>query len=160
MKTKFFIFLFFFTISFTIFSQTRKAIPAGRFEALSGIKVSHSTKDSPGISKEGGANIWSEIEKNFPSESGEVLFANMGSLEVGLKSKNFHEAKNIEQGLDLLITSDLQRDKSMTKFLRGKKMIALFDVRPLQKIIFSLTDYEVISYRAEKATNFYLLKTK
>lgn len=162
MKTNIFVLCLILSLPFALSSQTRKAIPAGRYEALSGIKSSHSGKnqDASIVSKEGVRDIWAEIEKNYTTESGEVLFANMGSLEVGLKSKNFHEAKSIERGLDLLITSDLQRDKAMTKFLRGKKLIALFDVRPLQKIISTLTEFEVLSFHTEKNTNFYLLKTK
>ncbi len=149
------------SLPFALSSQTRKAIPAGRYEALSGIKVSRSGKaDIQQTTHESSKQIWVEVEKYFGPENGEVLYANLASTEVAIKAKNFHEAKNMDQGFDLLITSDLNKDQSAMKFLRGKKMIALFDQRPIDKIISSLKNFEVISFKADSTTNFYLLKTK
>jgi hypothetical protein len=162
MKNNIIVFVLILALPFALSSQTRKAIPAGRYEALSGIKMSHSGKSqetgSPG--HETSKQVWGDIEKYFSSESNEILYANLASAEVGIKSKNFHEASNMYLGFDLLITSDLQKDKMLIKFLRGKKMIALFDVRPLDKVMPIIKSYELVSYRAEKGSNFYLLKTK
>jgi hypothetical protein len=149
-------------LPFALSSQTRKAIPAGRYEALSGIKTSHNGKmqESSKQGRDSIQQIWNDIEKYFSNDTADILYANLASIEIGIKSKNFHEAKNMDQGFDLLITSDLQKDKILTKYLKGKRMVALFDVRPLEKIISSLKKYEVVAFRAEKNTNFYLLKTK
>jgi len=147
---------------FALFAQTRKAIPAGRYEALSGIKLSRSGKnqDNIGSSKESTKSIWSELEKIYANDSGDILFANLAKVEVGIKSKNFKEALNSEKGFDLILTNDLKRDKAITKHLRGKKMIVLFDSRPLQKALPLLNEYEILNFQAEKASNLYLLKIK
>lgn len=162
MKTNIFIFFLILALPFALSSQTRKAIPAGRYEALSGVKVSRSGKaqeiGTPG--HESSKQMWGDIEKYFSNESSEILYANLASIEVGIKSKNFHEASNMYQGFDLLISADLQKDKALVKFLRGKKMIALFDKRALDKLMPTIKNFEIVSYRAEKSTNFYLLKTK
>ena len=162
MKTNILILILILSLPFALSSQTRKAIPAGRYEALSGIKISRTGKNQETGSsvRDTSKQVWSEVEKYFTNEQGELLYANLASTEVGIKSKNFHEAKSMDQGFDLLITSNLQKDKELVKYLRGKKMIALFDPRPLEKIIPSLKNYEVVSFRAEKTSNFYLLKTK
>lgn len=161
MKKNIFFLLLILSLPFALSSQTRKAIPAGRYEALSGIKISRSGKaDMQQTNLDSSKQVWVEIEKYFGPENGEILYANLASTEVAIKAKNFHEAKNMDQGFDLLITSDLTRDQSVMKFLRGKKMIALFDQRPIDKIITSLKKFEVITFRADTTTNFYLLKTK
>ena len=162
MKTNILILILILSLPFALSSQTRKAIPAGRYEALSGIKISRNGKNQEvgNQGRDSGRQVWSEVEKFFSNEPGEIVYANLASTEVGIKSKNFREAKNMDQGFDLLITSNLQKDKELIKHLRGKKMIALFDVRPLEKIIPSLKNYEVVTFRAEKNSNFYLLKTK
>jgi hypothetical protein len=161
-KTNLFILTIILSLPFALSSQTRKAIPAGRYEALSGVKVSHGSKnqETNNHDHDSSKQIWDEVEKYFINEPGEVYYANLAGTEVGIKSRNFHEAKSIDQGLDLLITSDLKKDKEFVKHLKGKKMVALFDSRPLEKIITTLHSYEVVSYRAEGNGNFYLLKTK
>ena len=162
MKTNIFVLLLILSLPFALSSQTRKAIPPGRYEALSGVKTSHSGKiqEASITGHESTKQLWTDVEKYFINESGEVLYANLASVEVGIRSKNFQEAKNMNLGFDLLITADLQKDKPLLKYLRGKKVIALFDVRPLDKMVPVLKNYEIVSYRADKASNFYLLKTK
>jgi hypothetical protein len=162
MKTNIFLLIAILSIPFALSSQTRKAIPAGRYEALSGIKVSHSVKNQEANTQERDSNkqIWNDIEKYFANEKGDVLYANLSSQEFGIKLQNFHEAKDIDQGFDLLLSTNLQKDKEISKYLRGKKIVALFDHRPLEKIVSTLGRFEIISFRADKSTNFYLLKTK
>ncbi len=162
MKTNILIFLLILAIPFALSSQTRKAIPAGRYEALSGIKISRSGKslDVGNFDRDSNKQIWNEVEKFFINESGEILYTNLASMEVGIRAKNIKEAQNMDLGFDLLITANLQKDKSVLKYLRGKKMVALFDTRPLDKMLNSIKDFEIITYRTEKNINFYLLKTK
>ena len=162
MKTNILIFLLILAIPFALSSQTRKAIPAGRYEALSGIKISRSGKslDVGNFDRDSNKQIWNEVEKFFINESGEILYTNLASMEVGIRAKNIKEAQNMDLGFDLLITANLQKDKGVLKYLRGKKMVALFDARPLDKMLNSIKDFEIITYRTEKNINFYLLKTK
>jgi hypothetical protein len=162
MKTNIFLLIVILSIPFALSSQTRKAIPAGRYEALSGIKISHSVRNQEANAQVHDSNkqIWEDLEKYFANEKGDILYVNLSSREFGLKLQNFHEVKNIDQEFDLLLSTNLQRDKEISKHLRGKKIVALFDRQPLEKVISKLGKYEIISYRADKSMNVYLLRTK
>ena len=162
MKSNIFILVIVLSIPFALSSQTRKAIPAGRYEALSGIKVARNSKNQETISSglTTGKIFWQEVEKHFPVNAEEIVYVNLASMDFGIKSKNFHEAKNIDQDLDLLVTADLAKDQQFLKRLKGQGIIVLRDSRSLEKMMTHLKSYEVLSFHSEKDEHFYLLKRK
>ena len=65
-------FFFVLSIPFALSSQTRKAIPAGRYEALSGVKNSRNLKstDSNVIDrKDSTALFWNEVLSHMPENT-------------------------------------------------------------------------------------------
>jgi hypothetical protein len=151
-------------VPFALSSQTRKAIPAGRYEALSGIKVSR-TKNEVVQSNSSEASIWQEVMKNLPADKANYFyFKNYTNQELNLSAlmptKNFKEVTRPEMGFDLLISENLKVDKDKLNNLSKKGMILFITKMPLKETINYLASYDLILFQSINRENFYLLKLK
>jgi hypothetical protein len=156
-------------IPFALSSQTRKAIPAGRYEALSGVKNSRTAKStdatSENSSKEAMSLFWSEVVSHFPEKESKISFFVSGKMEdfemSYLTAKGYKSNSNLSDKTKLIFSDDLKRDKETLKSIQGKdKLIVLKDNRELKDVMFALQKFEVILYQAENKTNYFLLKQK
>ena len=147
-------------------SQTRKAIPAGRYEALSGVKISHSQKsiDSSGL-KDSLGLFWTEAGKHIPQGRNENSYFNSGTFDANSKaflaSKGIQEAKSLDSRVTILLSDDLIRDNDVFKKIKTKgSLLILKDKHPLKDVMSTLGQFEVIIYQSEADNNYYLLKHK
>lgn len=147
-------------------SQTRKAIPAGRYEALSGVKLSHSLKSSDtSLSKDSLGLFGSEVAKHIPQGRNENSFFSVGvsdsNLKAFLASKGVLEAKNLDSRVNILLSDNLNRDLNVLTKLKTKgSLVILKDKHGLKDILSTLNRFEVIIYQAEADINYFLLKLK
>jgi hypothetical protein len=147
-------------------SQTRKAIPAGRYEALSGVKISHSQKSiDSSVSKDSIGLFWSEVAKHIPQGRNENSYFNTGVFDPNFKnflsSKGVLEAKTLDSRVNILLSDDLTRDTDIYKKIKTKgSLVILRDKHSLKDVMSSLGQYEVVVYQAEADNNYYLLKHK
>ena len=148
-------------------SQTRKAIPAGRYEALAGVKVSHSLKSTEGSAplKDSLGLFWSEVTKHIPQGHNEYSYYSSGitdaSFSTFLSSKGIREVKTLNDHVNIFLSDNLTRDNSALKKLKTKgSLVILRDKHPLKDVIANLSLYEVMVYQVEAENNYYLLKLK
>lgn len=146
-------------------SQTRKAIPAGRYEALSGVKVSHpkiadsvQNKDSLGL-------FWSEVAKHIPQGREDNTFYSSKSADPNFKtflsSKGVLESKKLDNKVNIMLSDDLNRDSELFKKMKNKgSLVILKDNHNLKEILASLSQFEVVFYQSEAEHNYFLLKLK
>lgn len=158
------IFVFVLMIPFALSSQTRKGIPAGRYESLSGIKVSRTNKNEVGTLSSGQSTVWQEVQKNLQADKNEYLYLKSYSKEINLNAlipnKGFKEAKKFEQGFDLLITEDLNKDREILKNLKPKGLIVFISSSTIKNTVNSFGKYELLVYQSQNFENYYLLKAK
>ena len=147
-------------------SQTRKAIPAGRYEALSGVKISHSVKGSESaISKDALGLFWTEVAKHIPQGHKENTYFSSGAFDPNFKtflsSKGVLEAKEMNPKVNIIMSDDYSRDSDLLKKLKEKgSLIILKDKHPLKEIIAQFPQHEVVVYQTETENNYFLLKSK
>lgn len=147
-------------------SQTRKAIPAGRYEALSGVKISHSLKSiDSSAPKDSLGLFWSEVAKHIPQGRNENAYFNSGVFDVNFKnfliSRGVTEAKTLDSRVNILLSDDLIRDNNSLKKIKTKgSLVILRDKHLLKDVMTALGQYEVVIYQAEVDNNYYLLKRK
>ena len=147
-------------------SQTRKAIPAGRYEALSGIKTSHGQKSIDSASSKDSVGLfWSEVAKHIPQGRNENSYFNSGIFDANFKlflsSKGVREAKNLDSRVNILLSDDLHRDQNVIKKIKNSgSILILKDKHLLKDVMSNLGQYEVVVYQAESDNNYYLLKHK
>lgn len=156
------------SIPFALSSQTRKAIPAGRYEALSGIKNSRlakSTDSQMNEKKDSASLFWNEVLSHVPENSKNVSYYSTGKMDEFstsyLTTKGVKAARNLRGGIDILVSDDLNRDKDVIRNLKNKNgLVVLKDAQELKVVMASLSQYEVLLYQAEDKSNFFLLKLK
>lgn len=162
-------FFFVLSIPFALSSQTRKAIPAGRYEALSGIKNSRASKINETVTstdkKEAVTLFWTEILSHIPEKSTNLNFFSSGKLDEyessTLKSKGLVQASQIGLKTKLVYSDNLKRDENALKSLKNKdSLVVLKDNRELKEVMGLLSQFEVLLYQAESQTNYFLLKLK
>lgn len=147
-------------------SQTRKAIPAGRFEALSGVKATHSTKGADAnIGKDSIYLFENEMIKHIREGSSGNFYYISGSFGPDFKtlltSKGAMESSSINARVNILLSDDLGRDKNLFKKIKTKgSLIVLKDKHGLKDVIAAFNSYEVLIYQAQADSNYYLLKLK
>ena len=148
-------------------SQTRKAIPAGRYEALSGAKSSHTIKgtEATAPNKDSMGMFWSEVAKHFPTDHKQYSYFNSGVIDTGFSSlfssKGIHESKYFDESVNFLISDNLSRDNNSIKKLKIRgSLVILKDKHPLKEVMASLNQYDVVIYESEGDSHFYLLKLK
>lgn len=146
-------------------SQTRKAIPAGRYEALSGVKTSHTQKNTDtAIPKDSIGLFWAEVAKHIPQGNENVYFSSGvfdANFKIFLSSKGVLESKKLESRVNILLSDDLIRDNDLFKKIKTKgSLVILRDKHSLKDIIATLSQYDVVIYQTEAENNFYLLKHK
>lgn len=147
-------------------SQTRKAIPAGRYEALSGVKVSHGSKSVDNfLTKDSLGLFWSEVLKQISQEKTENFFYSIGATDANVKAflvgKGVHEAKNLDNRVNILLSDSLERDSGIFKNITTKgSLVVLKDKHGLKDILSTLNRFDVIIYQAEVGNNYFLLKLK
>lgn len=147
-------------------SQTRKAIPAGRYEALSGVKISHSLKNADNsLTKDSLGLFWSEVAKHIPQGRNENSFYNIGVIDTNFKkflsSKGVLEAKSLDSRVNILLSDNLSRDNDVLKKIKTKgSLIILRDKHVLKDVLSTLNRFDVIVYQAEIDNNYFLLKLK
>ncbi len=162
--------VFVLSIPFALSSQTRKAIPAGRYEALSGVKNSRTSKLND-LSVEAGLNaesaniVWNEALKHLPAGNSEVSYFSKSELDPIwaslLSSKGLVPAGKVSSSTQIVFSDNLKRDLSMFKSLSKGKIVILKDKQSLKDLVAPQTKYEVLAYQvAEDSNNLFLLKIK
>lgn len=157
--------IFVLSIPFAL-SQTRKAIPAGRYEALSGVKISHSVKSGESaIAKDALGLFWTEVAKHIPQGRKENTF--LSSWTIGsnfktfLSSKGVVETKEFSPKVNILMSDDATRDIDLLKKLKDKgSLIILKEKRTLKEILTLFPHHEVVVFQSEADSNYFLLKLK
>ena len=157
--------VFLLSIPFAL-SQTRKAIPAGRYESLSGVKVSHGAKnlDNSQVNDSLGL-FWIEVAKHFQIERGDNFYFKTGDIDANfrtlLASKGVIEAKKFDNRINIFLSDDINRDSHLIKKLKIKGSLLIFkDKQALKEVMVNLEKFEVIIYQKETDFNYYLLKLK
>lgn len=161
-------FFFVLAIPFALSSQTRKAIPAGRYEALSGVKNSRSVKSidaSTADKKDSTALFWNEVLNHMPENANELSYYATGKMDEFstnlLATKGMRQAKKLNARTHIVFSDDLKRDKDILKGLKNKSsLVVLKDSEELKNVMASLGQFEVLLYQAENQSNYFLLKLK
>ena len=160
-------FFFVLSIPFALSSQTRKAIPAGRYEALSGVKNSRSVKstDVGSEKKDSTSLFWNEVLSHVPDNSQNNSYFSTGKMDefssTILASKGLKSSKKIGSNTSLIISDDLNRDREIFKNIKDKNsLIVLKDSQELKDVMASLGQFEVLLYQAEDQSNYFLLKLR
>ncbi|MBC7428063.1 MAG: hypothetical protein H7336_05600 [Bacteriovorax sp.] len=160
-------FFFVLSIPFALSSQTRKAIPAGRYEALSGIKNSRAMKSSDtqiNEKKDSTSLFWNEVLNHVP-ENSKLSYFSTGKVDDAttniLSTKGVKAAKKLKGDTSIIISDDLKRDKEILSSMKNKNsLVVLKDSQDLKNVMTSLGQYEVLLYQAEDKSNYFLLKLK
>ncbi|MBC7713014.1 MAG: hypothetical protein H7177_06730 [Rhizobacter sp.] len=160
-------FFFVLSIPFALSSQTRKAIPAGRYEALSGIKNSRAIKSSDtqiNEKKDSTSLFWNEVLNHVP-ENSKLSYFSTGKVDEAttniLSTKGVKSAKKLKADTSIIISDDLKRDKEILTSMKNKNgLVVLKDTQDLKNVMASLGQYEVLLYQAEDKSNYFLLKLK
>lgn len=157
--------IFVLSIPFAL-SQTRKAIPAGRYEALSGVKLSHSVKSNESaIAKDALGLFWTEVAKHIPQGHKENTFYTSGAIDQSFKtflsSKGVLESKDMGPKVNIVVSDDGERDSNLLKQVKEEgSLIILKEKRSLKDILAQFTQHEVLVFQSEADSNYYLLKIK
>jgi hypothetical protein len=147
-------------------SQTRKAIPAGRYEALSGVKVSHSLKGGESaLTKDSQGLFWSEVSKHIPQGRNENSFFNSGVSDINVKSllssKGVLESKTLDKKVNILLSDNIGRDDDLFKMMKTKgSLIILKEKKSLQEVLAYFSNFELLVYQVENDSHYFLLKKK
>ncbi len=148
-------------------SQTRKAIPAGRYEVLSGIKSSHASKiGESGAAKDTLGLFFAEVVKNIPQGKAENLFfSTQNSIDPSLRSlltsKGAIESKVLDPKVNIVLSDNLVRDLEIIKKLKTKgSLIVLKDKQSIKHVMNTCQNCEVMIYQSESDENYFLLKMK
>jgi len=162
-------FFFVLAIPFALSSQTRKAIPAGRYEALSGIKNSRA---NPSVETNNSADkkvssslFWSEVLTHIPDKTNNLNFVLNGKIEefesTSLLSKGLSLSRQITPQTKLVFSDNLKRDENFLKSLKNKdSLMVLKDSHELKDVLAMFSKHDVILYQADKNANYFLLKLK
>ena len=160
-------FFFVLSIPFALSSQTRKAIPAGRYEALSGVKNSRSMKTTDSSTEKRDSTIlfWNEVLNHVPEETKDLTYYSTGKMDDYstslLATKGLKNTKKVDKATSIIISDDLDRDMSLFKSLKDKNsLVVIKDSHQLKDVMVSMNQYEVLLYQAEEKSNFFLLKLK
>lgn len=146
-------------------AQTRKAIPAGRYEALSGVKISHGQKAIDNTSKDSVGLFWSEVAKHTPQGGSENSYFNSGLMDANFKSflssKGILESKSFDSKVNIFISDSFSRDLEFIKKIKTKgSLVVLKDKHALKDVLPAINQFEVVLYQAEADANYFLLKHK
>ena len=147
-------------------SQTRKAIPAGRYEALSGIKFSHSLKNPDSLLAKDSLGLFLfEVAKHIPQGRSDNSFYSIGIDDINFKtffvSKGVLEARNLDNKVSILLSDNLNRDNDLLKKARMKgNLIILKDKHDLKDVLSAFNRFDLILYQAETESNYFLLKQR
>lgn len=157
------IFLFVLCLPFALSSQTRKGIPAGRYEALSGVKVSHTSKNDSAIVPNTQNNFWGEVLKNLPENKVEISIVKKNVQDINLTqllpSKKIQDKTAIDSSVDLFITNTIA-NKDELKKLKNKSLIVMIANTTVKDQVSNLSNYEIITFMAGQNENYFLLKAK
>lgn len=158
------------SVPFALSSQTRKAIPAGRYEALSGVKNYRSGKAPAGMDeaqlKNESANlVWNEALKLLPANGKDLSYYSSTELDPVwsdlLSTKGMTPAKKIGHNTQVIFSDDLKRDKNLFTPSNTGKIVILTDKQPLKEIISPANQFEILAYQAANESQYlYLLKIK
>lgn len=161
-------FFFVLSIPFALSSQTRKAIPAGRYEALSGVKNSRSVKNTDGAMterKDSTALFWNEVLNHMPENSQDLSYFSTGKMDDFstnlLATKGLKTSKKLGEKTNIVFSDDLKRDREVLKGLKNKNsLVVLKDSQELKDVMATLGQFEVLLYQAEDQSNYFLLKLR
>lgn len=155
------------SVPFALSSQTRKAIPAGRYEALSGVKNSRSAKSATIESNEKADSVnlvWNEAQKYIAQTKNPTYFTK-SDLDPAwtelLTSRGLSPAKTLNPNTALIFSEDLKKDKEIFRQLSRGKIIILKDRHALSEIVGPAQSFDVLAYQAlENSEHLYLLRKK
>lgn len=168
MKFKIFLLLLVISIPFALSSQTRKPIPNGRFEALSGIK-NHRTPRGDARHTLGkrdvSALLWNEIIHQLPHAAYEVNYYTHSQLdEVSnnlFSMNNIKRTENPSANMTLLYTDNLQKDSSILETLSSKVLLIIVkDTKSIEERVHDFKNFEIMLYQNEDKKHYYILKPK
>ena len=160
-------FFFVLAIPFALSSQTRKAIPSGRYEALSGVKNSRTNKnaDSSMIERKDSTMLfWNEVLSHMPENTELSYFSTSKMDEFSttlLTTKGLKTSRKLGAKTNIVFSDDLNRDRDILKTLKNKgSLVVLKDSQELKDVMAMLGQYEVLLYQADDKSNYFLLKLK
>jgi small nuclear ribonucleoprotein (snRNP)-like protein len=167
-KTNISILVLVLSIPFALSSQTRKAIPAGRYEALSGIKTArtHKSNEAQLSGKESMNLFLTEVVKNIPQgKNDNMFFSSETSFDNNFKSvlasKGALESKNFDSNINILLSDNLNRDKEFIKKLKAKgSLVVLKEKQSLKDVMSACGNCDVLVFQADSNSNYFLLKLK
>lgn len=158
------------SVPFALSSQTRKAIPAGRYEALSGVKNSRAGKapaalDESQLKTESANLVWNEALKLLPANGKNISYYSSSELDPIwsdlLSTKGLVPSKKIGHNTQVIFSDDLKRDKTLFTPTNTGKIVILKDKQPLKEIISPANQFEILAYQvADNSQYLYLLKIK
>lgn len=158
------------SVPFALSSQTRKAIPAGRYEALSGVKTSRSTKtsdqiDETSLKNEPASIVINEAMKYLPVNGQNLTYYSAGTLdplwENLFASKRISQTNKISESTRIIFSDNLSRDKELFRNLKTGRIVILKDKQMLKDVLASTNHYEVLAYQTmEDSKHLYLLRIK
>jgi len=169
MKQTINIFAFFFVLAipFALSSQTRKAIPAGRYEALSGVKNSRVVKSDQamGEKKDSASLFWNEVLNHIPENAQDVSYFATGKMDEFstnlLGTKGLKLSRILNDQTNIIFSDNLKRDYQVFKGLKNKNsLVVLKDTQQLKEVVASLGQFEVLLYQVEDQSHYFLLKLK
>lgn len=166
-KIQILILLLILSLPFALSSQTRKPIPAGRHEALSGIKSSAEAvqvKDT-GAELDKNLIIWNEVASFYSlqnKKNAKVFFSgNLTNELIPIQYKNsFFVVQNSSQRPDILFSDDIKRDQSVIAKLVSGSLIAIYEMYDLQEFKNKNKNLELITFISDKSVNYSLFKVR
>ena len=154
-------------IPFALSSQTRKAIPAGRYGALSGVKNSRSVKSIDQVldEKKDSGMFWNEVLKRIPENSKDLTYYSKGKMDEAsgnvLSTRGVKEVSSLSSNTNIIFSDNLKRDIASLNELKNKKsLVVVRENQELKDVVSSLGRFEILLYQVEDGANYLLLQLK
>lgn len=154
--------------STALLAQVRKAIPSGRYEALSGIKNSRATNGDSRLAyvrSESTSLFWHEVMLMKPKDVLKVDYFTKSNLDDSLMSLFMANAIQKTQfpksNSTIFYTDNVNRDLQYIKENRSKFLLfVLKDKMAIEQKMEELKEFEVLLYQAQEDGYQYLLKAR
>lgn len=161
-------FLLVILLPFALSSQTRKAIPAGRYESLSGVKSLKSKQaevELNDIKKDEVYDFWLETISNFGHEETELNYFAYGLIDKKvldlLDKRNFKLVQKLNSKALLIYADNFSMVKAeLLKVANNKTFILLNEKSEINELVKNLNEFEIVIYRLIEGQHYYLLRFK
>ncbi len=155
------------SLPFALSSQTRKPIPAGRYESLSGIKSANDAAlvSDASVAIDKNLILWNEMMNSFASQNKKniKLFMN-GNLSIetipAQYKTNVLVTNKFSASIDVLLTDNIKRDLNLVSKMSNQSMIILYEAIATQELKNSNKNLELLTYISHKNSSFSLFKVR